>query len=112
MTGWRRFGAAMAKAVAGLIVVGMVVSIWMLWPRGDPVSPTTTALVAVGSTTITPTTPTSTTVVTSTSTTETTHVVETVEEAEAILRELWFGWFEGIYSQDEDRIREVVATEE
>jgi hypothetical protein len=39
-------------------------------------------------------------------------VVETVEEAEAILRELWFGWFEGIYLEDEDRIREVVATEE
>jgi hypothetical protein len=38
--------------------------------------------------------------------------VETVEEAEEILRELWFGWFEGIYNQDEDRIREVVATEE
>jgi hypothetical protein len=37
------------------------------------------------------------------------HVVETVEEAEAILRELWFGWFEGIYNQDEDRIREVVG---
>jgi len=51
----------------------------------------------------------------STSTTETaseSHVVETVEEAEEILRELWFGWFEGIYNQDEDRIREVVATEE
>jgi len=50
-----------------------------------------------------------------TSTTETaseSHVVETVEEAEEILRELWFGWFEGIYNQDEDRIREVVATEE
>jgi len=37
--------------------------------------------------------------------------VETVEEAEEILQELWFGWFEGIYNQDEDRIREVVATE-
>jgi hypothetical protein len=39
-------------------------------------------------------------------------VVETVEEAEEILRELWFGWFEGIYNQDEDRIREVVVLEE
>ena len=33
-----------------------------------------------------------------------------MEEAEAILRELWFGWFEGIYNQDVDRIRQVVAT--
>jgi hypothetical protein len=39
-------------------------------------------------------------------------VVETVEEAEEILRELWFGWFEGIYNQDEERIREVVVLEE
>jgi hypothetical protein len=38
-------------------------------------------------------------------------VVTTVGEAEAILRELWFGWFEGIYNQDEDRIKEVVGTQ-
>ncbi len=55
---------------------------------------------------------TTTTTVAATTTTSDSHVVETVEEAEAILRELWFGWFEGIYNQDEDRIREVVATEE
>jgi hypothetical protein len=62
------------------------------------------------------TTTTSTTVVTSTSEVDTTttsegsNVVTTVEEAEAILRELWFGWFEGIYNRDEDRIREVVGS--
>jgi hypothetical protein len=28
-----------------------------------------------------------------------------------ILRELWFGWFEGIYNQDEDRIKEVVGSQ-
>jgi hypothetical protein len=39
------------------------------------------------------------------------HVVATVEEAEEILRNLWFGWFEGIYNQDEARIREVVGTQ-
>jgi hypothetical protein len=38
-------------------------------------------------------------------------VVATVENAEAILRNLWFGWFEGIYNQDEARIREVVGTQ-
>ena len=66
------------------------------------VEPTTTR----GSDTATSATPTSTSVENSES-----HVVKTVEEAEEILRELWFGWFEGIYNQDEDRIREVVATE-
>lgn len=39
-------------------------------------------------------------------------MVTTVEEAEEILRELWFGWFEGIYNQNIDRIREVVILEE
>jgi hypothetical protein len=39
------------------------------------------------------------------------HVVATAEEAEEILRNLWFGWFEGIYNQDEARIREVVGTQ-
>jgi hypothetical protein len=34
-----------------------------------------------------------------------------VEEAEEILRNLWFGCFEGIYDQDEARIREVVGTQ-
>lgn len=38
-------------------------------------------------------------------------MVTTEEEAEEILRELWFGWFEGIYNQDEDRIKEVVASQ-
>ncbi len=38
-------------------------------------------------------------------------MVETVAEAESILRQLWFGWFEGIYNQDEERIKEVVGTQ-
>ena len=101
------------KAIAGLIVVGLAIGVWLLWPRGESASPVSTTVLAVeptttrGSDTSTSATPTSTTVVNSES-----HIVETVEEAEEILRELWFGWFEGIYNQDEDRIREVVATEE
>jgi hypothetical protein len=59
----------------------------------------------------TTTTPDTTTTLASTSTTDDTHVVATVEEAEEILRTLWFGWFEGIYNQDENRIREVVGTQ-
>ena len=101
------------KAIAGLIVVGLAIGVWLLWPRGQSASPVSTTVLAAeptttgASDTTTSTTPTSTTLVSSES-----HVVKTVEEAEEILRELWFGWFEGIYNQDEDRIHEVVATEE
>ncbi|MGA7282898.1 MAG: hypothetical protein WBZ40_14105, partial [Acidimicrobiia bacterium] len=59
--------------------------------------------------------PTTTTILLSTTTTSNTssdtHVVETVAEAESILRDIWFGWFEGIYNQDEERIKEVVGTQ-
>jgi len=65
------------------------------------VEPTTTTVAPTVTTTTLP----------MTSTTADTHVVATVEEAEEILRALWFGWFEGIYNQDEDRIREVVGTQ-
>lgn len=95
-------------AVAAVIVIGLAAGVWWLWPREDPTGPSTTVPSADPITTTTPS-PGETT----TSTSEPgSHVVETVEEAEAILRDLWFGWFEGIYNQDEDRIREVVATEE
>lgn len=94
-------------AVAAVIVIGLAAGVWWLWPREDPTGPSTTGPSADPITTTTPS-PGETT----TSTSEPgSHVVETVEEAEAILRDLWFGWFEGIYNQDEDRIREVVATE-
>ena len=103
------------RLLASLIVVGLGAGIWLLWPRADaPAPPTTTQPIAVAPTSTLSEVKTSTTrILPSTSTTSVrSHVVETVEEAEAILRELWFGWFEGIYNQDEDRIREVVATEE
>jgi hypothetical protein len=86
-----------------------------LWPRsdaGDTVGEATTTT-STSTTEPVPTTTSSTTVpTTSTTSVPDDHVVETVEEAEAILRELWFGWFEGIYHEDEDRIREVVVLEE
>ena len=95
------------RLVAGLIVVGLAIGVWALWPRGEPDPSPTTTVNAVTSTT------TATTVANldTSSTTEESHVVTTVEEAEAVLRQLWFGWFEGIYNQDEERIREVVATQ-
>ena len=104
----RRFDlAVIRRLVAGLIVVGLAIGIWVLWPRESSDPSPTTVPAAVETTFATTTT----TVPTTTSTTEATHVVASVEEAEGILRGLWFGWFEGIYNQDEDRIREVVGTQ-
>jgi hypothetical protein len=98
------------RLLAGLIVVGLAVGIWALWPRaGSDPTPTTLPVAAETTTTTQPTTSTSAAATTSTS--EDRHVVTTVEEAEEILRLLWFGWFEGIYNQDETRIREVVGTQ-
>lgn len=98
--------------MAGLVVVGLGIGIWLLWPWGNEASTTSTSVLAAGTTTTSVAVTTTTTTLPATTTTvEESHVVETVEEAEAILRELWFGWFEGIYNQDEERIREVVATD-
>jgi len=93
------------RLIAGLVVVGLAIGVWALWPREEPDPSPTTTVNAVDSTTTTSVPD------PITSTTVESHVVTTVEEAEAILRELWFGWFEGIYNQDEDRIREVVGTQ-
>lgn len=104
------------RLIAGLIVVGLAVGVWVLWPREGSDTTTTTLPVAAATTTSTTnaTTTSSSTpdvTVTTTTTKPESHVVETVEEAEKILRALWFGWFEGIYNQDEDRIREVVGSQ-
>jgi len=96
------------RLLTGLIVVGLAVGIWALWPRAGS-DPTPTTLPVAAETTTTTQATTSTTAAATTSTTEDSHVVTTVEEAEEILRALWFGWFEGIYNQDETRIREVVG---
>lgn len=94
-----------------LIAVALAVGVFLFWPPSDE-DPSDT--LAEATTTATATTSSTSTISSSaTSTTDdASHVVETEEEAEAILRELWFGWFEGIYNQDEDRIREVVILEE
>ena len=97
-------------AVAGLVVVGLALGIWILWPDGDAASDTATTIATASATTTTmPAGTTSSRPVTTTGGVPDSPVVETVEEAEQILRELWFGWFEGIYNQDEERIREVVV---
>ena len=93
------------RLVAGLVVLGLAIGVWALWPRGEPDSSPNTAVNAVASTS-----PTVAARTTSSAPIET-HVVTTVEEAEEILRQLWFGWFEGIYNQDEERIKEVVGSQ-
>ena len=98
------------RLVAGLIVVGLAVGIWALWPRAGS-DPTSTTLPVAAETTTTTIPGTTSTTVGASTTTDGSHVVTTVEEAEEILRALWFGWFEGIYNRDEDRIREVVGTQ-
>ncbi|HEX6222485.1 MAG TPA: hypothetical protein VF115_15445 [Acidimicrobiia bacterium] len=102
----------MRRIVGVLIAIALGIGVFVLWPRStDDAPPNTEASGTSTTTTTTEATTTSTTDGTTT-TTEGSHVVETVEEAEGILRELWFGWFEGIYNQDEERIREVVILEE
>jgi hypothetical protein len=102
----------MRRMIVVLIAVALAVGVFVFWPRTDVDDPPVTA--AAGTTTTTTTEPLDTTTSTpsaSTTLDDGSHVVKTEEEAEEILRELWFGWFEGIYNQDEDRIREVVATQ-
>jgi hypothetical protein len=99
------------RIVAGLVVIGLAVGVWTVWPRDDS-GPTATSATTT-STTSTTDTETTTTTVASTTTTGPPEagIIDTVEEAEAVLTELWFGWFEGIYNQDVDRIKEVVASQ-
>lgn len=104
---------SMRRVIAALVVVGLAIGVFLLWPRTEPDDPPNTVASPSTTTTSTSIAETTTSVAGTTSTTDDgSHVVETVEEAEAILRELWFGWFEGIYNQDEDRIREVVGNPE
>ncbi len=93
--------------IAGALVAGLAIGVWALWPEDEP-PPSTTTIAAIDTSTSSSTATTSTE---SSSTTLAPQVVTTIEEAEAILAELWFGWFEGIYNQDEARIREVVGSQ-
>jgi hypothetical protein len=104
----------MRTVIAALVVVGLAIGVVVLWPRSTADEPPVGGATTTTSTSTSAPADTTTTTDATTSTTATPddHVVETVEEAEAILRELWFGWFEGIFNEDEDRIREVVVLEE
>lgn len=101
------------RLIAVLIVVGLGVGVWLLWPRDDSESSSTTSPVAAASSTTGSPGTTTTAGPGEPTTTETdgSHVVETVEEAEAILRELLMARYEAIYLQDEDLLRIAVATD-
>ncbi len=110
---WRRLVSAMfGRLVAGLIVVGLAIGVWALWPAGDSGTTTTTAADAAPTTTLSETTST-TGPAESTTTNDPTgaDVITTVAQAEIVLRTLWLGWFDGIYNQDEAQIREVVGSQ-
>lgn len=100
------------RVIAVLIAVGLAMGVYLAWPRDGDDSDDGVTLSSTTTTAVTVSTTTTTLAGTTTTTGATSHVVTTVEEAEEILRELWFGWFEGIYNQDEERIREVVVLEE
>ena len=102
----------MRRIVGVLIAIALGIGVFVLWPRSAENPPTITEAAGTSTTSTTSDPSTTSTAGSTTTTGETSHVVETVEDAEEILRELWFGWFEGIYNQDEERIREVVVLEE
>ena len=102
----------MRKVIPALVILGLALGAWLLWPRdADVLTTTVPEAGATSSTTSTQATSTTSTDDPTTSTDGDSHVVETVAEAEEILRQLWFGWFEGIYNEDVERIREVVGTD-
>jgi hypothetical protein len=102
----------MRRIVVVLIAIALGIGVFALWPRASDDPPVVTEAAGTSTTVTTAATSTTSTLATTSSSATGGHVVETVEEAEEILRELWFGWFEGIYNQDEERIREVVATQQ
>lgn len=100
------------RLAAGLIVIGLAIGVWLLWPGNDgvPVTstlPTETTESSSSEPAITTTAPPP----GSTTVSDTVEIIDTIEEAEELLRNLWFGWFEGIYLEDEERIKEVVASQ-
>jgi hypothetical protein len=100
----------MRKVIPALVIIGLALGAWLLWPRDADV-PTTT-LPEAGATSTTTSTQVTSTAPTGNSTTSTdadSHVVETVAEAEEILRAFYFAWFAGIYDQNEEAIRAVVG---
>jgi hypothetical protein len=102
-----RLRLAVAIGIVGILGVIAVLA----WPRdedpgGDAAGPTATTTTAPPTTSSTPPSTTTTTEPTTT----TISAEARIAEVEAILRDLWFGWFDAIYRKDADALWEVVAT--
>ena len=97
MRGWR-FGLA-AVVIAALAAVAWAA----LQPNTPPATTTTT-------TTATTTTATTSTTTTLPDTTTTVDPQARLREVEAILTDLYYRWFDAIYRNDEEAVREAVAT--
>lgn len=85
----------------------LALTLIVLSVRGDSPSNSTTTLAAEPSTTTTTSAPSTTTAA---ATTLTTTAEQRLAEVEALLQELWFGWFDAIYRKDPEALWDVVAT--
>ena len=112
----RRWRAGLSLGV----IAALVVAIWAAVSAGgqrtdSPATSTTTAPSSTVPTTAgapSSTTSKPTTTVTSRPTSTTIDAEARLEEVRLILQDLWFRWFDAIYSQDdEEAVRQVVATE-
>jgi hypothetical protein len=116
----RARGTRELKARAGLglgVIAALAIAIWAAVSRGNGDPPPTTASTTTVATTATTTSTTiasttSTTAATTTTPAETTVDPEArVEEVRQILQDLYYGWFLAIYNQDEETVRQVIATQ-
>ena len=102
----------MRRVISVLVVVGLALAVVLLWANrgGDPTPGTDAQATSTTSQPTTTTVPAETTTPADTTTSSPTEVevVETVEQAEAILATHYFIWFDGIYREDLDRIRQIV----
>jgi Flp pilus assembly protein CpaB len=102
-----RLRLAIAIGIVGILGLVAVLA----WPRGDDqdggaVGPVTTTTTTAPTTSTIPASTTTTTEPTTTTLSEEARKAE----VEAILQDLWFGWFDAIYRKDPDALWEVVAT--
>lgn len=98
--------------------MALVVAVWAAFASGDgEPSPSTTAPTSTSapptSTTVASTSTTSapTTSTTAPPTSTTTDEGARVEEVRLILEDLYFRWFQAIYNNDEEAVRDVIATQ-
>jgi hypothetical protein len=108
----------MSTARTGLsigVIVALAVAIWAAVSSGnDEVPPISSTSATVSSTSVSTSSSTTTTAPTTTSAATsvpgTTDPEARLEEVRLIVRDVWFGWFDAVYRNDEEAVLEVVAT--